>query len=106
MNGKRKISMVLLLLSLVFVALPAGAVSIDSVWTLNRFNTGGTSFAILPTNANHFCYLSTVGVRETDTGGELAMCRVRRSGAVWVLEAILGTSSDADVYCTSYCYNN
>ena len=82
------------------------AVSYDSNYTLHRHNTIGTSYAVLPSHSNHFCYLSKVGVRETDTGKELAQCQVRRSGGVWVLEARLGKSSDADVFCSAYCYNN
>ena len=87
-------------------ATPALAVSYHSYWELYRLNTGGTTYAVLPTNSDHFCTLSKVGVRETDTAGELAQCRIYRSGAVWILEAYLGTSSDADVYCAAYCYNN
>ena len=106
MNIKCNISKVLLLSSLMLSALPAWAVSFDSTFHLSRFNTGGTSFRVLPPNANHFCYLSRVGVRETDTGTEAAICRVRRSGSVWLLEATLGRSSDNDVFCSAICYNN
>lgn len=106
MNRKVDLAKVVLLASSVLVTLPAGAVSLDSEWTLNRFNTAGTSFAVLPPHANHFCYLSKVGVVETDTGSESAQCRVRRSGSVWLFEATLGTSSDADILCSATCYNN
>lgn len=84
----------------------ANAVSYDGYWQLNRYNQAGTSFAIMRPHANHFCYLGRVSVEETDTGGEETHCRVRRSGTVWVLEAILDKSSDADVKCGAYCYNN
>ena len=106
MTKTRVFSSLLLLVSLAVSALPSWAVSYDSYWYANRYNSAGTTFVILTTNSNHFCYLSRVGVRETDTGGELARCTVRRSGAVWVLEAYLGTSSDADIQCSAYCYNN
>lgn len=94
------------LLGAVVASTPAFAVSLDSNWVANRENKAGTSFVVLPPNANHFCFLTTVGVRETDTSGELARCQLRRSGTVWLLEAILGASSDADVYCSAHCYNN
>jgi hypothetical protein len=96
----------LVMLGMAAVALPAAAVSPDSTYSASRTNTAGSSWVIMPPYANHFCYLSRVGVRETDTGGELAMCRVYRSGTVWVLSAYLGASSDADVYCSAECYNN
>lgn len=102
----RTLSSLLLLIGLATSALPSWAVSYDSTWSAYRYNSAGTTFFILPTNYNHFCYLSRVGVRETDSGGELARCTVRRSGAVWVLEAYLGTSSDADIQCSAICYNN
>jgi hypothetical protein len=84
----------------------AHAVSYDGFWQLFRSNSAGTSFAVLRPHANHFCYLGRVSVEETDTGGEEVHCRVRRSGSVWLLEAILDRSSDADVKCAAYCYNN
>jgi hypothetical protein len=87
-------------------AVPAWAVSLNSSWSATRYNTVGTSFVNMSPSATTFCYLSRVGVNETDTGGELATCRVTRGAVVWTLEAILGTSSDADVYCSAYCYNN
>jgi hypothetical protein len=101
-----KLAATSLLLGAVATSAPVFAVSYDSNWFANRVNSAGTTFAVLPTHANHFCFLTTVGVRETDTAGELAKCQLRRSGAVWLLEAILGTSSDADIYCSAYCYNN
>lgn len=103
---KRKIFTVLLFSSLALSALPAGAVSYNGTWHLTRFNSGGTAFAVLRPYANHFCYLSLMSVEETDTGGEEAKCRVRRSGSVWLLEAILDESNDADVECGAVCYNH
>jgi hypothetical protein len=88
------------------ISIQANAASYDSVYYLNRYNTVGTSTAILPPHSNHFCFLTRVGVRETDTGSELARCTVRRSGTVWIMEAYLGTSSDADIQCGATCYNN
>ena len=77
---------------------------LDHIRHLDRHNSAGTSFAVMPPHRNHFCYLSRVGVRETDTGTELSMCRVRRTGTVWLLEAILGRNSDQDVFCSAHCY--
>ena len=84
----------------------ANAVSLDSQWYAYRYNSGGSSLVILPPHANHFCYLSSVSFTDIDTGGEVGRCEVRRQGTVWVLDAYMGTSSDADVYCKAYCYNN
>lgn len=92
--------------SLIAASLSANAVSFDSVYTLTRNNSAGSFTAVLPPHANHFCYLGKIEVEETDSGNEHARCEVFRSGTVWLLEANLGASSDADVSCTAYCYNN
>ena len=84
----------------------ASAVSFNSSFALNRFNTGGTSFVNMTASATTFCYLSEVGVTETDTGSEVAKCQVTRGPIVWTMEAILGTSSDADIQCNAICFNN
>lgn len=105
MNGTRRIFSVLVSLFLTLSALPAGAVSPHSNWFANRFNTIGSSFVNMSPSASTFCYLSKVGVTETDTGSEKATCRVTRGSVVWTLEAVLGTSSDADIECAAYCYN-
>jgi hypothetical protein len=57
-------------------------------------------------SATTFCYLSRVGVENTDTDGERATCRVMRGSVVWTLEAVLGENNDADARCATYCYNN
>lgn len=103
---KRKIFTALLFSSLALSALPAGAVSYDSQHYVFRFNNKGTTFRVLPPHANHFCYLSGVGVANTDIEEEEAMCRVRRSGSVWLLEATLGQNNDANVRCWAICYNH
>lgn len=106
MNHKATITQALVLVSAVALAPDAQAVSYHSEWHAQRTNTVGTTTIVLPPNASRFCYLSRVSVVDTDTSGERAQCRVRRSGTVWLLEAYLGTSSDADVYCSAICYNN
>jgi hypothetical protein len=106
MNAIRNISAVLLLSSLALTALPAGAVFFVSVHNADRLNTAGTTTTVMQPNATHFCYLSRVGVENTDIDGESATCRVRGSGTVWILEAILGKSSDADAHCSATCYHN
>jgi hypothetical protein len=106
MTIKRKTIASTIAAVLAFSALGASAVSYDSVHYLNRYNTAGTSTSILPPHGNHFCALTRVGVRETDTSTEQARCTVRRSGTVWILEAYLGRSSDNDVFCAATCFNN
>ena len=106
MNNKRRILSLLFSLFLLLGSVPAWAVSPNGIWTANRFNTAGSSFVNMSASATTFCYLSRVGVENTDTDGELATCRVTRGSVVWTLEAILGANNDADVSCSAYCYNN
>ena len=106
MKRNRKIYSLLLLSGLVFMPPTGGAVSFDSSYSVSRYYYYGTSYRVLPTHANHFCYLSRVGIEETDTGGEVAQCQVRRSGTVWLLEASLLSNGDHSARCSAYCYNN
>lgn len=109
MNRKIYWVKALLLASLSLGALPAGAtgaVFLASDHSAQRLNNIGTTTAVMQPHANHFCYLSKVAVVETDTGPERAECRVRRSGVVWLLEATLGATSDADVFCSAVCYRH
>ena len=102
----RLIDLCVLLTSIVSVTViaPAGAVTFAGQFVENKFNNVGTDTRVLlPTNT-HFCSLSRVGVRETDTGSEQSRCTVRPSGSVWILEATLGASSDQDVYCMASCF--
>lgn len=106
MNGTRTLFAVVLSLLLVLSALPAAAVSFNSIWSVNRINTGGeTSKKMTPSNTT-FCYLSKVGVENTDTTGEMATCQIILDDGYWVLQAVLERSDDADVECSAICYNN
>ena len=105
MKLSSKITTALLFSGLSLSSLPAGAVSPNSEWTLIRNNIGGTTFTNMSPSATSFCYLSRVGVTETDTSAETADCQVSRGPVVWTLTATLGTTSDADVRCSAYCYN-
>jgi putative hemolysin len=84
----------------------AVAVSPNSSWSAVRLNTAGSSFVNMSASASTFCFLTGVGIEDTDTGGESARCLITRGAVVWTLEAILGASSDADVRCNAICYNN
>ena len=106
MNSTRTISAAVFSLFLVLSALPAAAVSFNSTWFANRENTGGSTFVNMTPRNTTFCYLSKVGIEDTDTGGEMATCRMTRGSVVWTLEAILEKSSDADAHCSAICYNN
>ena len=101
-----KLGSVISVVTILLASTTASAVSFDSAHSTSRFNSAGTTTKVLPPHANHFCYLSSISIEETDTGGEEATCRVRRSGTVWILEARLDKSSDADAECTATCYNN
>jgi hypothetical protein len=102
MNAIRNISAALLLSSLALTALPAWARHTDPE-DAERFNNAGTTMNRLQPHATHFCYLSRVGVANTDDEPESATCRVRRSGDAWILEAILGQNNDANVFCSATC---
>ncbi len=106
MSFVHKIAVAVVITVLAGMSLQANAntSTLDHIRHLDRHNVAGTSFAVMPPHTNHLCYLSRVGVRETDTGTEMSMCRVRRSGTVWLLEAILGRTSDQDVFCSAHCY--
>lgn len=105
---KGKVSAALLLSGLMLTAVPAEAVSFHSQWTASRNNTPGTSTTFTSASAaNQFCFLTTIYVEDTDSVGEGARCRIRTVNGFWRLEATLGSSADdADVNCTSFCYNN
>ena len=106
MNTKRLILPALLAVFLTVGAVPAWAVSFNSSFSASRFNTIGSSFVNMTASNSTFCYLSSISIEETDTGGEEATCRVTRGPIVWTLQAILDRSSDADAECTAICYNN
>lgn len=107
MNTKRRMFSALFALALLLSTVPAWAVSFRSGPTsASRFNTVGSTFVNLTPSPTTFCYLSRVGITETDTGSEVATCRLTRGAVVWTLEALLGASSDADVSCSAICYNN
>jgi hypothetical protein len=107
MNTKRRIFSALFSLALLLSTVPAWAVSFKSgPHSISRFNTGGSSFVNLTSSATTFCYLSKVGVRDTDASTEEAQCRLTKGSVVWTLEAILTQSNDADVACSAICYNN
>lgn len=82
------------------------AVSLNSGWGASRHNTVGSAFINMSPSSTTFCYLAGVETTETDTGSETARCKITRGQFVWTLEAILGTSSDADIECEAYCFNN
>lgn len=105
-SKKSLIALGALLLTTLGLTSAAFAVSINSTWFASRHNTVGSSFINMSPSATTFCYLSGVETTETDTGSETARCQIRRGQVVWTLEAILGTSSDADIECEAICYNN
>lgn len=92
--------------TLVLTALPAGAASYAGNYSVSRYNTAGTSYKNMTYSSSTHCFLTTVGAREIDTGSESSTCRAYRGPIVWTLEATLGASSDQDVWCSAYCYNN
>lgn len=110
MNPKKntfiKIVSALCFSCLVLGSSTAGAVSYDSSHYVYRYHTQGSSFEILPSTSGHFCFLSRVEFENADSANEWARCEVRRSGDVWVLEAVLAKNDDTEVRCEAICYNN
>jgi hypothetical protein len=83
----------------------AEAVSPHSQWYAFRNNSAGTTSIRMSPSASTFCYLRVVEFADIDTGGEVARCEVVRSTQDWFLLAVMGASSDADLRCEAYCYN-
>src|SRR5262245_49248944 len=106
MNNKRRILSLLFSLLLTLGAVPAWAVSYNSVWSASRYDNGGSTFKNMTPSATTFCYLRSVGFRDIDSSTEMATCRVTRGALVWTLEAVLSQNDDADAICSAYCYNN
>jgi hypothetical protein len=106
MNNKRRTLSIMLSLFLTLGAIPAWAVSFNNSFSISRFNTGGSSFVNMTSSAATHCYLSKVGVRDTDSSTEEAECRLTKGSVVWTLEAFLSQSDDADAICSAICYNN
>ena len=107
MNRKKTwVGLGLLALVVLGMSSTALAVSSHSSWWASRHNTVGSAFVNMSPSATTFCFLTGVETTETDTGGETARCQITRGQVVWTLEAILGTSSDADIECEALCYNN
>ena len=106
MNTNRSTLAILFSLLLTLGAVPAWAVSFNNSFSISRFNTGGSSFVNMTSSATTHCYLSRVGVRDTDSSTEEAECRLTKGAVVWTLEAFLSQSDDADAICSAICYNN
>ena len=105
-NHKRRIFSSLLALFLFLGAVPAWATSYYGEWSVSRSNTGGQSFVTMSPSSSTFCYLSRVGVADTDSSGEWATCTMLRGYDYWFLSANLAQNNDADVQCSATCYTN
>lgn len=82
------------------------AVTFDTQATVEKHNAGGVAYANLSYTSSAFCFLTQVQVEDTDAHAESARCRLVKGATVWVLEAYLGRSDDADVICSAVCYRN
>jgi hypothetical protein len=68
-----------------------------------RNNANGTTCTDMPSVTSSVCFLTAVAMQDIDGAGEIALCKVAKSGGIWRLCARLDGSDDADVYCTAYC---
>ncbi len=63
---------------------------------------GGYDYAIWGSaNSTTMCFLTTVQLRDVDSGGEDAWCRVYVASGLWTLEA--HSEDDADAWCGMRC---
>ena len=106
MNNKRRILSSLFALFLLLGTVPAWATSYYGTWSASRSNTAGQSFVTMSPSSSTFCYLSTVGMANTDSEGEWATCTLLRGYDYWFLSANLSQNNDADVQCSATCYYN
>jgi hypothetical protein len=105
MNRKLVIFKGAVLSALMFCAAPAwsGTNYYAGTFYLTKYNSGYSDIAIRP-YSSYMCFLTKVGVEETDTGGERSTCHIYGSRGWWRLQANTGRSSDNDVSCTAVCY--
>ena len=109
MNATRILHAVLFSLLLVLSALPAEAVSLNGFYSVERKNSGGESEKQMTHFSTTFCYLSKVGLENTDTTDEMAACQIiLKPDGYWWLQAVLerANADDADAECAAICYNN
>jgi hypothetical protein len=100
---KKKLLVIASVLTLSIVGFSSTALA-WSTYYVERYNTQGSSYKIMTSDATTVCTLLRVGIRETDTGSERAMCNIYNTSGVWVLEAVLQTSSDLDAWCGAICF--
>jgi hypothetical protein len=105
-NYNRRIVSSLLALLLLLGTVPAWATSYYGEWSVSRSNTGGQSFVTMSPSSYTFCYLSRVGMADTDSAGEWATCTLLKGYDYWFLSANLARNDDADVQCAAICYYN
>jgi hypothetical protein len=104
---KTVVALALGALALVAPAHSWAVTPINLEFSATRLDTAGTTITNMTSSATTFCFLTKVGIENTDFDGELAQCRVRRGVSVWTVEAFLGGSNeDADARCSAQCYFN
>ncbi len=77
--------------------------AISGEYYRSQSNSEGRSDLEMTSRTRSICFLTEVQIAETDTNGETARCKVYASGDSWKLEAVLGDTSDADVWCRARC---
>jgi hypothetical protein len=75
--------------------------SVSGEYNLTSGGNGETT-SNMTAVSNSFCYLTRTWVRETDSGDEMAGCRIINSGGTWQLRAYK-QNSDAYAECTARC---
>ncbi len=85
---------VFILAAFTLFATPVLAVSYHSSHSVAQHNSGGTSFKVMTTSSNHFCFLTEVHMEDVDGFAEWAKCRVYESNGAWVLTATLNQNDE------------
>jgi len=70
---------------------------------VSKFNSGFSDSA-MRTTSRHMCFLSRVGVEETDVRAERSTCTIYSRSGFWRLRADVGRRGDNDVTCSAICY--
>ena len=72
-------------------------------FSVERRNSQGNSDKGMIKVGHGFCYLTGVGIEETDSGDELSSCHVVNKNGQWTLRASLKKNADNDAYCQATC---
>ena len=105
MNKKMVTVKGVVLSALVICTYPAASATnvYNGLFHAVKYNSGVSDIAMQPYSTS-MCFLTRVGINETDVGGETSTCQVYYSNGWWRLQANVGSGGDNDAYCSAMCY--